>query len=74
MTIDDTLRSVLAEVPRFPQCKTCRFVREGKVTDEYLMSVVAEHGAPAMATTLSRHYDTSVSADSIRNHLASHVA
>lgn len=76
MNLDESLRAVLAEQPKYPQCITCKLVASGKVTDDWLAENVAAHGAKKVSLALERSYpDAKVPIDdAIRNHLRRHVA
>lgn len=76
MNLDESLKAVLAEKPKYPQCITCRLVADGKVSDEWLAETVKAHGAKMASLALERSYpDAKVPIDdAIRNHLRRHVA
>ena len=74
MDLDTTLDAILEKQQR-RQCKTCKLVEAGLVTDVWLVDAVARGGAPNVSKALTQHFSSEApGSDAIRNHLAQHVA
>ena len=73
MALDDSIRRVLADRTN-STCRTCRLIREGKVTDEQIRLVFEAHGAPLLAAALKLEYGEGPGPDAIRRHVRDHVA
>lgn len=75
MGLDEALAEVLAEQIKHPQCKSCKLVRDGKVSNGWLIAKVADHQTKLTCEALKRAFgDEAPSADALRKHLDSHVA
>jgi hypothetical protein len=76
MTLDDVLDRALADknATGRSQCKTCHLVQDGLLSNEKLAEAVRALGATKTAASLRASTENAPGGDSIRRHLANHVA